>query len=71
MRVRACTRVCVRVTCLRSAALTVSPEVHPDDMADWQADVPEEPLRHVWSVSVSVLRCEHLLKEPVEMCVFV
>lgn len=57
--------------CLRSVALTVFPEVHPDGTADWQADVPEEPLRHVWSVAVSVLRCEHLLKEPVEICVFI
>lgn len=60
--------ICVCVSVRGSAALTAPPppEVPLDD---WQADVPEEPLCHVWSVTASVPRCEHLLKEPVEVCV--
>ncbi len=60
MCVYACQRVCY---------INRSPWSTFGWLDDWQADVPEEPSYHVWSVSASVPWCEHLLKEPVEVCV--
>lgn len=51
---------CPRVCCIN--CLATPPKVPLDHKDDWRADVPEQPLCHVWSVTASVLRWERLLK---------